>query len=51
MDSDFHADEALRRVREHAARLTARIDRHAARLEAEHNRDRTAATAAAGGAR
>ncbi|MEV7182070.1 hypothetical protein [Kitasatospora sp. NPDC093679] len=52
MNSNFHADEALRRVRERAARIAARIERHAALLAAEHDRDRTAAAAVgAGGAR
>ncbi|PBC77097.1 hypothetical protein BX265_1834 [Streptomyces sp. TLI_235] len=52
MDSDFNADEALRRVRECANRLAQRIERHAARLAAEHDRDRTAAAAlGAGGVR
>ncbi|MEV7182203.1 hypothetical protein [Kitasatospora sp. NPDC093679] len=51
MDSDFHADEALRWVRERADRLARRIERHAARLSAEHDRDRAAAAVGTRGER
>ncbi|MEV4611675.1 hypothetical protein AB0K43_03605 [Kitasatospora sp. NPDC049258] len=47
------ADEALRRVRENAARLAERVERHAADLDACHRAERAATPMPAriGGAR
>ncbi|MFJ1707860.1 hypothetical protein [Kitasatospora sp. NPDC088346] len=45
------ADEALRRVREQAARLAERVERHTADLDARHRAERATTPMPTGGAR